>query len=70
MLLMPALQLCNPLLLLIQMKPNNLPPNPNHLFFHILPIPFSAGFHASRRTNPNDGTISVRHASSFASFQK
>jgi hypothetical protein len=70
MLLMPALQLCNPILLLIQMKPNNLSPNPNHLFFHALPIPFSAAFHAAGRTNPNDGTISVRRASSFTSFQK
>ncbi len=42
MLLMPALQLRDPILPFVQMKPNNLPPNPNRLFFHVFPGPFIA----------------------------
>lgn len=42
MLLMPALQLRNPILQLIQMEADNLPPNPNVLFFHYFSISLSA----------------------------
>ena len=39
MLLMPALQLRNPMLQLVLMKTNDFPPDPNYVFFHILCLP-------------------------------
>jgi hypothetical protein len=52
MLLMAALQLRHPILPFVQMKSNNLPPNPNVLFFQVFPIRLSAASCTSERTNP------------------
>jgi hypothetical protein len=51
MLLMTTLQLRHPILPFVQMKSNNLPPNPNSLFFHVVLIPCSAASGTSARTN-------------------
>lgn len=65
MLLMPALQLGNPIFALIQMKPNNLPPNPNYFFFHILPAPLPAAY--SRKSgSPNRLSHALRSAARHA----
>lgn len=63
MLLMSALQLRHPVPFLILVVPNNLPPNPIYLFFHVLPNSCSAASRTSARARRNDVTICARQTS-------